>query len=405
MKKIVTILVVCLLGTSTSFAQSFGEIGTETLNSFYGRILQTQDANWRNAQINKVISELQKLLINSNTSVSVSTNSNSNFTGPYTFGEVSGTGAVQKVDPNSGINYYLYPTITGNAPLTVKFTPGAGHTISYGDGTDSASLREGSFDELTGYRFNQGQISTHTYTVPGRYVANEYGLTPSGKRAEVVIVVTGNDVSSNSNCQKLTQTLWQGQSMGYDRSSTISYQTSISALNKFLVKLGLANNGISGNVQADQEWQTSFGQKTVDAVKLFQSQYGIKQTGSVGPVTMSKINSMICGSTSGKSQNYSQLPPATYYDDFNFDGLQDKLVIVGLGSGKIYVQTSSGNYVLSEELNKILYLGERGYFNLNYSDKTIETGGSMGGGQYNKKTYKVIPGVGLKLISDTTTTN
>ncbi len=55
MKKILSILSLALflfvLSTSISFAQSFSEIGTETMNSFYGRMLQTQDVNWRNTQV------------------------------------------------------------------------------------------------------------------------------------------------------------------------------------------------------------------------------------------------------------------------------------------------------------------------------------------------------------------
>ncbi len=63
MKKIIYLLPIFLI-TNLVSAQSFGEIGTESINSFYQRMLQTTDTSWRTTQVNKVITELQKLLPN-----------------------------------------------------------------------------------------------------------------------------------------------------------------------------------------------------------------------------------------------------------------------------------------------------------------------------------------------------
>jgi len=230
-----------------------------------------ETCKWVIKTANQQITDLQK----QNTSVSVNNNQNTQ----VVFS--NGSGIVQKTDPSSGINYNLYPTITGNAPLTLKFTAGGGQTIGYGDGTDSASLKEGSRDAETGYRLEQGQVTTHTYTKPGTYTANLFGLTPSGKRAEVQIIVTGNN-SQNTSCQKLTQTLWEGNI----NQSAID----VELLQKFLSKLYSAEQGgsISGAI---------YGRDTINFVKIFQSRNGIKQTGAVGPVTLAKINSMICGNS------------------------------------------------------------------------------------------------------------
>jgi hypothetical protein len=102
--------------------------------------------------------------------------------------------------------------------------------------------------------------------------------------------------------------------------------------------------------------------------------------------------------STNKSRDYSSAPVGTYYEDFNFDGLQDKLVITGRGSGQIYVQTTSGNYVSSEELNKILYIGERGYFYVDYTNKKIITGGARSCCNHSKQEYIVIPGGGLQKV-------
>ena len=57
--------------------------------------------------INILNNKINELKTQNNVTVS------NNFSGPYVFGEVSGTGAVQKIDPSSGISYTLFPSVTG----------------------------------------------------------------------------------------------------------------------------------------------------------------------------------------------------------------------------------------------------------------------------------------------------
>jgi len=223
------------------------------------------------------------------------------------------------------------------------------------------------------------------------------------------------NVTPNPSCQKISQTLWEGKTSDY------STGFNVSILQNFLNKYFDGKN--IPVLQIDGLYTSS----VTAHVKNFQLLNNIKSTGAVGPITLVKINSMICGMNtarsganvvnSGMSQNYSSVGTGIFNDDFNFDGLQDRLDRTELGryrkdgtenlypNGSVLVQTTTGSYVLSEELSKIYYWGERGYFKLNYGNKTIETGGSIGGGQYSKIIYKVIPGVGLQKISEEITKN
>ncbi len=92
-----------------------------------------------------------------------------------------------------------------------------------------------------------------------------------------------------NNCQKLSQTLWEGKAQ-----SDFNVTKDVISLNGFLTFHGFTKDDESENVQARQEWRHGYNQKTVIAVKKFQQVHGIKQTGTVGPLTLAKINSMIC---------------------------------------------------------------------------------------------------------------
>jgi hypothetical protein len=106
------------------------------------------------------------------------------------------------------------------------------------------------------------------------------------------------------------------------------------------------------------------------------------------------------------SRNYALGDFDTLYDDFNFDGLQDKVVANqnkpsdyrSFPHKDIYVQNSSGNYVLSSELTKLI--NGTGWFTLMHSNKSenrILTYGANSAFEEIGELYEVIPNHGLRL--------
>lgn len=90
---------------------------------------------------------------------------------------------------------------------------------------------------------------------------------------------------SGTSCQKISQALWYLQDRNSDRDADVA------RLERFLIK---TNDLDYVRDKYEPNYMNSF---PVDAVKRFQAKYGIKQTGAVGPVTLAKINSMICVQT------------------------------------------------------------------------------------------------------------
>lgn len=114
------------------------------------------------------------------------------------------------------------------------------------------------------------------------------------------------------------------------------------------------------------------------------------------------------GSTPNISRNYALGDFDTVYDDFNFDGLQDKIVVAnkynfsdtyrGAYPHKdIYVQTTSGNYILSSELTSLV--NGTGWFTILHNNlgNRILTYASGGATVQYGSVYEIIPNRGLRL--------
>jgi hypothetical protein len=96
--------------------------------------------------------------------------------------------------------------------------------------------------------------------------------------------------TQNSNCQRISQTLWQGNP-NQNAKDVILLQQFLQ-FNTSAYEKGMIVDGIYGN-------------ETSSHVKDFQKRNGIVETGVVGPRTLAKINSMICN-RSNNSQYCSQ---------------------------------------------------------------------------------------------------
>jgi peptidoglycan hydrolase-like protein with peptidoglycan-binding domain len=125
--------------------------------------------------------------------------------------------------------------------------------------------------------------------------------------------------TANPSCQKISQTLLEGRHdqdvLGGDVKRLQQY---------------LSFSGYGYNLKDDGV----YGPVTTTAIKKFQLANGIKQTGAVGPITLAKINSMICKSSDLNQK--SQLKEVSVTDtqdnnrkisfflqpgELNFDGL------------------------------------------------------------------------------------
>lgn len=102
--------------------------------------------------------------------------------------------------------------------------------------------------------------------------------------------------------------------------------------------------------------------------------------------------------------NYANSDYIEKYDDFNFDGLIDKVSVDensndayrGFPNKSIYVQTNSGNYVLSSELSQLI--NGVGYFYVDKVKKTITTYGAGSCCTHYGSKYIVVPDIGLKEV-------
>lgn len=90
------------------------------------------------------------------------------------------------------------------------------------------------------------------------------------------------DGNASTSCQKISQTLWEGN-VNQNSSEVLKLQNYLGPL--VTKTWGVATNGDKDGV---------FGYYTKNWVQEFQKRNGIKPTGSVGPKTLAKINSMIC---------------------------------------------------------------------------------------------------------------
>lgn len=102
--------------------------------------------------------------------------------------------------------------------------------------------------------------------------------------------------------------------------------------------------------------------------------------------------------------NYASGDYMEKYEDLNFDGLIDKVLVDknstdayrGSPHKTIYVQTNSGNYVLSNELTQLI--NGVGSFTVNKLKKIITTYGAGSCCTHYGSKYIVVPNVGLKEV-------
>jgi len=127
--------------------------------------------------------------------------------------------------------------------------------------------------------------------------------------------ISSGATASNTACQKISQSLWEGESLKTGRyiKEWDNIDRDIITLNTFLKSRPEVAGGsyMSSLYEANPNGYSAW---TTQSVKNFQKVYGIKQTGSVGPLTLAKINSMICGDGSVVSQS---LLPITFTPDSN----------------------------------------------------------------------------------------
>ncbi len=102
-------------------------------------------------------------------------------------------------------------------------------------------------------------------------------------------------------CQKISQTLWEGMSDKEDEIPKMGVNSTtagdVSGLQFFLNKLGYLGYLPDSDVKRYPYEDSKYDKYITQAVKKLQAKHNIKQTGSVGPQTLVKINSMICGDT------------------------------------------------------------------------------------------------------------
>lgn len=105
-----------------------------------------------------------------------------------------------------------------------------------------------------------------------------------------------------------------------------------------------------------------------------------------------------------ENTDFAHLDVGTYYADFNFDGTQDKLIVTRADGSvyfnyKIYVQTTSGNNILSDELTRLINGNSyRGSLRIDTARQRIITYGSSGAGLHGGSEYIVVPGKGLQEV-------
>lgn len=118
--------------------------------------------------------------------------------------------------------------------------------------------------------------------------------------SEIGAVTNSSPVNTgNTGCQKISQVTWKERGCGLFACQEL-LKSDVTILQTFLSKWEYAN-GSDGNMSSAPDKIGVYGLTTEERVKLFQRTNGIKQTGAVGPQTLAKINSMICGNVNQTS--------------------------------------------------------------------------------------------------------
>jgi peptidoglycan hydrolase-like protein with peptidoglycan-binding domain len=194
---------------------------------------------------------------------------------PQTLGTVTVT-----VTGGASQGFSVTPT-SGSAPLKVKFTSGVGNNIDFGDGTSESFV----YCQAIGCP-TQGFEIEHTYNSAGKYTALAKIGTDQTVGTATITATSGG--TSGGQCTILTSDLSVG-------STDATTGGDVTLLQKHLVSATSPTTG-SPYLTVDVTDYGWFGKLTEKAVKQYQSDNGITNSGIIGPITRAKIKDMSCGS-------------------------------------------------------------------------------------------------------------
>jgi peptidoglycan hydrolase-like protein with peptidoglycan-binding domain len=178
----------------------------------------------------------------------------------------------------SSVKFTASPA-AGKAPLVVTFTivasEAGSYNIQYGDGSRGAIGNEGCGSSTPNVPCTWSATSTitHTYESNGTYIASV--TDRAGKVVgQTTVRVTNDTVIQPSQCAQISRTLAPDDTDALTGGDVSRLQQYLAA-NPVLYPQGL----ITGY----------YGPATVAAVKRYQAQQGISQTGAIGPLTLERI--------------------------------------------------------------------------------------------------------------------